>query len=531
MNKKSEQFLPLILIILDGWGLNSKKRGNAVAQARTPNFDELKKKYPFTKLKAHGQHVGLPQDQVGNSEAGHMNIGGGRVVEQDAVRINRDVVNGNFFKNSALLSVVKHVRQNNSRLHLMGMVSNGMSPHSDIEHIIGLLELARRYKIKQVYLHLFTDGRDSPQYQSVKLIKYISGKLHPGEEIVTVMGRFYAMDRKKNWSRTSKAYHALVQGKNVSEEKSFGEGLVKNYNRGNTDEFVEPFKIDDTKNKKRIRNGDGVIFFNLRSDRARQLTKAFVQKKFNQMNPRAFRRKKVVRNLMFVAMTNFGPDLGDIKTAYPDIKIDNTLPESLQELSQLYVAETEKYAHVSYFFNGGKAGKVNGEDYFILSSPDVRSYEEAPEMKTRELGREIIKNVRRNKYDVTVVNFAAPDMIGHTGNLKAAVQACEILDKNLGEIVREYIKRGGTVLVTADHGNAEQMIDPDTEQINTQHTINPVPFIVINDQTDLSLRSGILADIAPTVLDLVGIKKPREMSGKTLIVHADQVSKNLRLEK
>ncbi|HMB66250.1 MAG TPA: 2,3-bisphosphoglycerate-independent phosphoglycerate mutase, partial [Patescibacteria group bacterium] len=361
MNKQKIAKKPLILIILDGWGLSGRKEGNAVAQASTPCIDKLQKKYPFTTLHAHGKYVGLPAGQVGNSEAGHMNIGAGRVVEQDAVRINRDVINGNFFKNSALLAVIKHVRKNNSKLHLMGLVSNGMSPHSDIKHLIGLLELARRYNIKKVYLHLFTDGRDSPQYQAAEILKRIQSKLQENEEIATIMGRFYAMDRKKKWNRTNKAYHALVTGE-APHFSNPHEGIVLSYNRGETDEFVEPFIVQDPEHKKRVNDHDGAIFFNLRSDRARQLTKAFVQKKFNQDNPQAFKRKKVLKDLKFVAMTNFGPELGDILTAYPDIKIDDTLPEALGDKKQVYMAETEKYAHVSYFFNGGKAGKVNGED-------------------------------------------------------------------------------------------------------------------------------------------------------------------------
>ncbi len=520
---KQEKFknTPLILIILDGWGLSDNKEGNAIKSSNTPCIDKLQKDYPYTTLKAHGKYVGLPVEQVGNSEAGHMNIGAGRLVEQDAVRINRDILNGNFFKNGPLLELVKHVKKNDSKLHIMGMISSGMSPHSDIKHLIGLLELARRYEISRVYLHLFTDGRDSNQYQAMELIKKVQNKLQGKEEIVTIMGRFYSMDRKKKWSRTQKAYQTLTSGKGVKNFNYPEEGLVASYNKGDTDEFIEPFLINDPKKTKRIGDNDGLIFFNLRSDRARQLAKTFAQEDFEKKNPKSFERAKKIKNLLFVAMTNFGPDLGNILTAYPDIRVDHTLPELLKDLKQLYISETEKYAHVSYFFNGGKAGKLNGEDYYILSSPNVKSYDKSPKMRSEDLCQKVLDNLKKDKYEVTVLNFPAPDMVGHTGNIEAASRACQILDSCLDKIVKGYLKKEGTIIITADHGNAEEMIDKESGQVITAHSTNPVPFILVNqhlkNKTKLR-KDGILADISPTLLDILSLKKHSHMDGKSLII-------------
>jgi 2,3-bisphosphoglycerate-independent phosphoglycerate mutase len=520
LNKPEKNNLPMILVILDGWGLASPNTGNAVALAKTPTMNGLMRKYPNTKLYAHGKYVGLPPSQSGNSEAGHMNIGAGRMVEQDVVRISKSIKDGTFSKNASFIEAIRHVKKNKSKLHLMGMVSNGMSAHSDPDHLLALLSLVRANGIKDVYLHLFTDGRDSPKYASLKLITDIQKSFKNGEAIATVMGRFYAMDRKKTWTRTEKAYNALVNAIGKKTESAQA-AITESYNRGENDEFIEPYII--TKNGKplpRIASDDSVIFFNLRSDRARQLAKVFVQKDFCEKNKFCFTRKKFLHNLLFVAMTDFGPDLDSIFTAFPSGDLKHTLPMELVNLKQLYIAETEKYAHVTYFFNGGYADAVDGEDRQVIPSPDVKSYDLTPAMSSGKLCREIINNLNKNKYDFTVLNFAAPDMIGHTGNLEAGIKCCHEVDEYLGEIVKAYFKAGGTVLITADHGNIEEMINLKTGEIDTEHSINQVPFIIVNKNigNKIKLRSdGILGDIAPTVLDLLNINKPKEMTGKSLI--------------
>ena len=568
-NKKTNNNLPMILIILDGWGIAEPSKGNAVTLAKTPVMDGLVKKYPNTLLRAHGKYVGLPPKQSGNSEAGHMNIGAGRVVEQDSVVICKSINQGTFFKNLAFIEAIRHVQKNKSKLHLMGMLSNGMSAHSDPDHILALLTLIRGHNFKEVYLHLFTDGRDSPKYAALKLIEAIQRDYLKDEYIATIIGRFYAMDRKKKWERLEKAYNALVLGKGLN-AKSPQAAITEAYNRGETDEFIQPYVI--TKKGKplpRIKDGDAVIFFNLRSDRARQLAKVFAQKDFNKMNPGSSKRKKVLKDLKFIAMTDFGPDLDSIITAFPSIDLRETLPMQLADLRQLYITETEKYAHVTYFFNGGYADPVAGEARTVLSSPDVKSYDETPAMSSADLTDAVLDNLtpkphfstspltpllnrrggqrrwgddgdeppsylggvgggidrrgekkgRSWRYDFTTLNFAAPDMIGHTGNLKAGIQCCEEVDKCVGRIVEAYLKAGGTVLITSDHGNVEEMINLKTGEIDTEHSVNPAPFILINNKLkDIKLRKeGVLGDIAPTILELIGREKPKEMTGRSLI--------------
>ncbi len=518
LNKKN--ILPMILVILDGWGIATPSKGNAIALSKTPTMDGLMKKYPNTLVFAHGKHVGLPPGQSGNSEAGHMNIGAGRVVEQDSVKISKSINDGTFAKNASFVEAVRHVKRNQSRLHLMGMISNGMSAHSDPDHLLALLSFAKTNGVKEVYLHLFTDGRDSPKYASLKLISDIQKAFKNGEEIATVMGRFYAMDRKKSWERTEKAYDALVNGIG-KKSSSAQEAITESYNRGESDEFVEPYVI--TKNGKslpRISNGDSVIFFNLRSDRARQLAKVFVQKDFCGSNGSCFNRKKVLKDLLFTAMTDFGPDLEGILTAFPSADLKHVLPMELADLKQLYIAETEKYAHVTYFFNGGYADSVAGEDRKAVPSPDVKSYDSTPAMSSRDLAKEILDNLAEKKYDFTLLNFAAPDMVAHTGNLKAGIECCHEVDEYLGEIVKAYLKAGGTVIITADHGNIEEMINLKTGEIDTEHSTNQVPFIIANKSMGNKIKlkiNGALRDIAPTILELLGINKPDEMSGKSLI--------------
>ncbi len=517
-NKRNKLWtgLPMILVILDGWGITKPSRGNAVYLAKTPTLNYLARTYPYTKLHAHGQFVGLPAHQVGNSEAGHMNIGAGRVVEQDSVKINRSIKDGTFFKNSAFKEACRNAVKKHAKLHLIGMLSNGMSPHSDLNHLIALIKLAKENKVKNLYLHLFTDGRDSPQHEALRIVENLKKIVKNGIKISTLMGRFYAMDRKKEWSRTQAAYNCMVSGKGLT-ARDAEQAIIESYNRNETDEFIRPYCIN---HQGLIGNGDSVIFFNLRSDRARQLAKVFVQKNFTKRNPGSFIRKKSLDNLTFVTMTDFGPDLDGILSAYPSVDISSTLPIVLSDISQLYIAESEKFAHVTYFFNGGYAGMINGEDHFMIPSPSVSSYDKTPQMKSFELTKKVVQNVARRKYDFTVLNFAASDMVAHTGNLKAAIKCCEILDKCVKKITDAYLSKGGTVLITADHGNIEEMINLKTGEVDTEHSVFPVPFILVNKKLKAKkLRTGgVLADISPTILDIIGKKKPSVMNGKSLII-------------
>jgi len=499
---------------------------NPFSCAKLPFWDSVLKNYPHTEIFAHGKYIGLPSDQAGNSESGHMNIGSGRVVEQDVVRINKSIENKTFFKNSAFQGAIRHIKKMNSKIHLIGMLSDGQSPHCDPKHFFALLELFKKEKIedKNICIHIFTDGRDSPKYSSLKLLNELEKKHLKNLKINTIMGRFYAMDRRKKWDRTEIAYDALVSGI-ARKADSVNSAIAESYNKENSDEFIEPYVIGDFSNS-RVNDGDSILFFNLRSDRSRQLTKAFVQNDFYKMNPDSFERKKKLSHLYFVTMTDFGPDLDDVLTAYPSVDLENTLPMCLSSFKQLYLAETEKYAHVTYFFNGGYSGIVAGEDQLMVESPNVRSYDLKPEMSSQKLTKIVIDNLSKKgavagvgKYDLTVLNFAAPDMIGHTGNFKAAIECLEKVDKYLKLIVEEYLKVNGTVLITADHGNIEEMINLKTGEIFTEHTTNKVPFVLINkDLVKVKLKSkGSLRDIAPTVLDLFGIKKNEKMTGESLI--------------
>lgn len=508
---------PLILVIFDGWGIAPKGPGNAISLARTPTIDDLVKRYPSTSLAASGTSVGLPDDQEGNSEAGHMNIGAGRVVEQDAVRISRSINEGMFFKNAAFLAAIHHVKKYRSQLHLMGLLTKQQSGHADPDHLLALLTLAREHRVASVVLHLFTDGRDSPPDAGIRLLRTLQKHLKKHEHIATVIGRFYAMDRKKQWSRIRRSYDAIVRGQG-RRAASGEQAIAEAYARGETDEFIQPTVIGP-KARYRVRTNDSVIYFNLRSDRARELTKAFVQDAFNTLNPGAFKRQQRPRNLVFVAMTDFGPDLGEIYTAYPSVDLYSTLPMVLRHFRQRYIAENEKYAHVTFFFNGGYSKPVAGEDRTLIPSPNVDSYDKAPDMGAKKITDAVLDDLRKKQHDIIVVNFANPDMVGHTGNIPAAIRAIETVDRAVGKILDGVRGRGGTLVVTADHGNAERMYTADGKGVSTEHTSNRVPFIIV---TPKPMRTGLrdngkLADVAPTILDLLGIQKPVAMTGSTLL--------------
>ena len=507
----------MVLLILDGWGIAPPNRGNAISLAEPENFIKFWNKYPHTMLEASGKSVGLPQMQSGNSEAGHMNIGAGRIVLQDSVIISRSINEGTFFKNAAFLEAIKHVRKNNSSMHLMGLLTSRQSAHADPDHLLALLTFLRLQKIDKVFLHLFTDGRDSPQYEAIKLLRRLKTAFLNGEAVTSVIGRFYAMDRKKDWARTEAAYDCMTLGSKHTATHS-DDAIMHSYNMGVTDEYILPTTIVDNDKKPigLISDNDSVIFFNLRSDRARQMAKPFVQTKFEELG--GFKRKKILKNLFFVAMTDFGPDLDSIATAYPSVDYKETLPVALKDYKQLYISETEKYAHVTYFINGGFADPVAGEQRIRIPSPNVKNYAETPEMSGVKLTNKIISSL--DKYNFILANFPNPDMIGHTGDLVAGIKAVKYVDQFIGKIVLEVLKRNGTVVITADHGNIEKMIDLETGEIFTEHTSNPVPFILIRKKYNKIFlkKKGILGDIAPTVLDLQNIKKPSLMRGKSLII-------------
>lgn len=528
-----KKYQPAVLLILDGWGVAPLSQGNAVALAKTPNFDRLWKNFPHTLLDASNGQVGLPENQPGNSEAGHMNIGAGHIVFQDSVIINRAIDDKSFFNNMALKHVVNHILAKKSRLHLMGLISDGESPHSSLNHLLALVKLARLNKISEVYLHLFTDGRDSPQHSAMRIVVDLMKKINNGNngsngvtkiKIASLMGRFFAMDRAKNWERTRLAYECLVSTKNVKVYQNYKLAIEEAYNRGLTDEYIEPCIINGMAEEiadSRIKDHDAIIFFNLRSDRARQLAKCFSQKDFNKKNPQSFKRSKILKDVLFCALTDFGPDLSEnLITAYPGVDEVATMPFMMNSFRQLYIAESEKYAHVTYFLNGGYPDPVYNEKRIRIMSPKVKNYKDKPEMSAYKISQYICKNIEQKKADFIVANFANPDMVGHTGDLKATIKAVEHVDKCLGEISRSVLKNNGVLFVTADHGNAEKMIDLETGEIFTEHTQNPVPFILIdNKNKKIKLRkNGNLGDIAPTIYDFLKLpNKSNHVVGKSLI--------------
>ncbi len=509
---------PLVLIILDGWGIGPQDHSNAIALARTPHMDSFMKRYAHTTLKASSVAVGLPQGQDGNSEAGHMNIGAGRIVEQDSIMISRAISNGTFFKNPAFLSAAHHARKHRSNVHLIGLLSNGQSAHSHPDHLLALITFFRYKKVNNLYLHLFTDGRDSQRYSAIKLLRKHQTLFSARSSIATIIGRAYAMDRKKDWSHTKLAYDAMVLGKGVRYASSAEEAVVRAYNRGETDEFILPTVITEKgKPVARIRNTDSVVFFNLRSDRARQLSKPFVQSDFETSNRGSFKRGRIVRNLLFIAMTDFGPDL-DLLTAFPSTDIVNSLTAVLNKFRQLYIAESEKYAHITYFFNGGYDHPIAGEHRKLVPSPNVLSYKNKPRMALPAITRHVLSVLKKQRYDFIAMNVSNADMLAHTGNVRATVRAIEYTDECVGKIVAEALRHGGIACITGDHGNAEELINRETGEIDTEHSKNPVPCIIVKRGSKLKLRQGLLADIAPTILQLLHVKKPELMTGRSLII-------------
>ncbi len=511
---------PTVLVILDGWGMAPPSKSNAITLAKTPVLDWIYSTYPSTILGATGVDVGLEPNKMSGSESGHMNIGAGRIVPQDSLRITKSIEDKSFFMNPALLGSCKHTKELGGKFHVMGLMGNSDSPHSDPEHFRSVLRLARENGVSEVFCHLFTDGRDSyPQSAKEHLAHF--QKIMEEEKIgkiASLSGRFYAMDRTKNWERNVRVYDALVFGR-AETAQSPEEAIEKNYKRGLSDEYLFPTVIiEDGKPTAKISQNDSVVFYNFRSDRARQLTKFFMANNKKSVLKDNMPIVDKIKNLYFVAMTDFGPDL-DVHTAFVFSSLEATLPMALHNLKQLYTSEAEKFAHVTYFLNGGYADPVGGEERIMVASPRVKSYAEVPRMSAGIITKNVLQYVKRDIYDFITINFANADMVGHTGNLKATVKAVEFLDKQIGKLYKKINAKGGNLIVTADHGNADDMIDFETNQPNTFHTKNPVPFILINDRFKRKKmrENGVLGNIAPTVLEVMEIDKPEAMVEKSLL--------------
>jgi 2,3-bisphosphoglycerate-independent phosphoglycerate mutase len=495
---------------MDGFGISPTQEGNAIANARKPNLERLWKQYPTTTLKASGLAVGLPRGQMGNSEVGHLNLGGGRIVYQDLTRISLAVENGTFASNPVLQEAMNLARKGGSKLHLIGLLSDG-GVHSHITHLYALLEMARSMDLSRVFVHAILDGRDVPPRSALGYFRDLEEKFSQTGtgSTATVSGRYYTMDRDRRWERVEKAYRCLVYGEGLRAD-SAEEAVRKGYDRGENDEFIMPTVVDD---KGMVDDGDSIIFFNFRPDRAREITRAFVDKDFQEFATKPIR-------VHYTCMTQYDATL-NAPVAYPAENLIDTLGEVVSRagLKQLRIAETEKYAHVTYFFNGGKEEVNPGEDRVLIPSPKVATYDLQPQMSAYEVRDELLARLDSGRYDLVVLNFANPDMVGHTGIFEAAVKAVEVVDGCVGEIVNRILSLGGAVLLTADHGNAEKMQDSDTGQPHTAHTTNPVPIsLITSDRKSYRLREdGILADVAPTALELMHIPQPEAMTGRTLI--------------
>ncbi len=503
-----------MLMILDGFGDNLQKEGNAIKLAKTPNIDKLMKKYPTTKIEASGLAVGLPEGQMGNSEVGHTNIGAGRIVYQELTRITKSIEDGDFFSNPELVKAMENCKKNNSKLHILGLVSDG-GVHSHNRHLYGLLEMAKRKGVENVYVHCFLDGRDTPPASAESYLLDLEEKMKEKEvgKIASISGRFYAMDRDKRWNRIEKAYRALVYGEGNKAGSSIN-AIESSYQKEVFDEFVEPTVITNgSKPIATIEDGDSVIFFNFRPDRARQITRSIVDKDFKE-----FETKKM--DVYFVCFTSYDETMPNVHIAFKKEAIKNTLGEVVSKSggTQLRIAETEKYAHVTFFFNGGEEKQYENEDRILVPSPKVETYDMKPEMSAYEVTEKVIDAIKQKKYNTIILNFANPDMVGHTGNLNAAIKAIETIDECVGKILESILEQKANLIITADHGNAEQMIDYTTGEPHTAHTTNLVPLTLISEKENLKLRDGgKLADIAPTMLELMGLEKPEEMTGVSLI--------------
>ncbi len=507
---------PTVLMILDGYGLNEKTEGNAIAQAKTPVMDGLMKDYPYVKGYASGLAVGLPDGQMGNSEVGHLNMGAGRIVYQELTRITKEIEDGDFFKNEALLDGMKNVKENNSALHLYGLLSDG-GVHSHITHLYGLLEMAKKEGIENVYVHCFLDGRDTAPTSGKGFVEELEAKMKEigVGQIASISGRYYAMDRDNRWDRVEKAYNALTKGEGETAESAVA-ALDASYAKDVTDEFFVPTVITKAgKAVATVNDNDTIIFFNFRPDRAREMTRAFCADEFDGFD------RGARKNVTYICFTEYDVTIPNKEVAFKKVELKNTFGQFLAAngLKQARIAETEKYAHVTFFFNGGVEEPNEGEDRILVKSPKVATYDLQPEMSAPEVCDKLCTAIRSDKYDVIIINFANPDMVGHTGIMEAAVKAVETVDACVGKAVDALKEVGGQMFICADHGNAEQLVDYETGAPFTAHTTNPVPFILVNADESYTLReNGCLADIIPTLIELMGMKQPEEMTGKSLLI-------------
>ena len=501
-----------MLMILDGFGIRESKVGNAVKLANTPNIDKLMKICPTSIIHTSGLQVGLPEGQMGNSEVGHTNIGAGRIVYQELTRITKSIEDGDFFSIPEFVSAIENCKKHGSKLHILGLLSDG-GVHSHIRHLYGLLELAKRKDFEDVYVHCFMDGRDTPPASGESYIVKLEEKMREKGvgKIATISGRFYSMDRDKRWQRVQKAYDALVNGEG-NKATSAVSAIESSYQKEVFDEFVEPTVIySGDKPVAKIEKNDSVIFFNFRPDRARELTRTLVDTEFNE-----FETKNL--DLYYVTFTQYDATLPNVNIAFKPEKLINTFGEYISKngLTQLRIAETEKYAHVTFFFNGGEEKQYPGEDRILVPSPKVETYDMQPEMSAEEVTVKVVEAIKSGKYNSIILNYANPDMVGHTGSLEAAIKAIEKIDGCVQRVVDAVKEQNGVLLITADHGNAEQMIDEATGEPHTAHTTNPVPLILVG-KDNVRLKEGRLADLAPTMLEIMGLEKPQEMTGESLI--------------
>jgi len=507
-----------MLIILDGWGVREDRRGNAVAQANTPFLDKIQKQYPCSQLVTFGNAVGLPDNIMGNSEVGHLNIGAGRIVHQDLLRIDKSIEDGSFFENHAIIRLMDQVKKKHSKLHLMGLVSDG-GVHSQLTHLLALLDMARHRQLEQVVVHVILDGRDTPPTNGVKYISTLQSHMEASGSgaIASICGRFYAMDRDKRWDRIEKAFQLYTRGEGVPETDPIT-AIKEAYKKKETDEFVNPIVMvkEDGTPRGVVEDGDGIFFFNFRADRAREITSAFTNTVFNE-----FERNPRPDLCGYTCMTCFDEEFS-LPIAFEPVQMTHILGEiiSKNNLRQLRIAETEKYAHVTYFFNGGREEPFEGEDRCLIPSPrDVSTYDQKPEMSALEVTQEVIHRIASDTYDLIVLNFANMDMVGHSGIMPAAVKACETIDKCVEQIMGTLLEKEWTAIVTADHGNAEKMMDEDGKPY-TAHTVGRVRCILVDDtRPHPALKDGALCDIAPTILEIMGLAQPVEMTGTSLLIH------------
>ena len=505
---------PVLLIILDGFGHRDDEDHNAIKNAKMPHWNRLWDKYAHSFINASEEFVGLPKGQMGNSEVGHLNIGAGRIVQQDLERINTSITSGDFFKTPSLISAFKSLKENGKALHLLGLFSDG-GVHSHLDHFYAMLKIAKQCELKNVYIHPFLDGRDTPPKSALHFIEQLESHLKDigVGKIASISGRYYAMDRDKRWPRVELAYNALTLGSPIR-SKNAADAIHEGYERNETDEFIEPTSIHDENEKAiTIQDNDAVVFMNYRSDRARQITDALLQDNFN-----AFERQKKIKISDYFTLTQYDPNDKKSSVIFKQISVNNSFGEYISKLGlkQLRIAETEKYPHVTFFFNGGHETVYEGEDRILVPSPQVATYDLQPEMSAFEVAQKLGYAIQSKKYHAIICNFANADMVGHTGNLNAAIKAMEVLDTCIGQVVNAMESIGGEVIITADHGNAELMEDYENKQVHTQHTTNVVPFLYIGRKATIK-PNGRLSDIAPTLLHLMGEKQPSEMTGQNLI--------------